>query len=245
MNAKRDSERLNQSYMLGRSAFSVFAFGAAIVTSMAAQPVVVIDPGHPAGPRDPGTKGKKVSEVQVNFRVANMLALKLEQQGIKVIVTKPDVRLLLTNKRRAEIANWAKADLYIRLHCDQTTGSGYSIVFPGAPGVAADGAKGPSQHVINASSAAAKKFHAAMAASIQTLLVDNGIKTDAQTPVGEKQGALTGSIYSQVPTLLVNLVVLSNSHDEAWISSYKNVPKLVEALDKGVLAAINFHEEQG
>jgi N-acetylmuramoyl-L-alanine amidase len=241
MNSIGLHERLNRVTMLGRVALSSLAFCALSFAALADGPVVVIDPGHPSSPRDPGLKGKKLTEVQVNYRVAAMLVDLLSQQGVTASLTKPDIRLMLTNKRRAEIANWAKADLFVRIHCDETKGSGYTIVFPGAPGQAEDGTKGPSQHVINASSAAAKKFHDAMAASLKAELTDNGVKTDAQTAVGAKQGALTGSIYSKVPTFLVDLAVLGNPHDEAWLLNRKNVPKLVKALDKGVLAALGLN----
>jgi N-acetylmuramoyl-L-alanine amidase len=224
--------------MLRRSALSLFALLAVSVSALAAPPIVVIDPGHPTAPRDSGLKGKKLSEIEANYHVASMLVAELIQQGVDARLTKPDIRLMLTNKRRAEIANWAKADLFIRLHCDETKGSGYLVVYPSAPGTGPDGVTGPSQHVINASLAAAKKFHAAMAAALQGVLTDNGIKTDSDTEVGAKQGALTGSIYSKVPTFLVDMVVLKNQHDEAWISNHKNVPKLVNAIDKGVLAAL-------
>jgi N-acetylmuramoyl-L-alanine amidase len=205
--------------------------------------VVVIDPGHPAAARDFGTKGKKLTEVQANFHVASMLVAMLNKQGVKAMLTRNNVNLLLSNKRRAEISNWAHADLYVRIHCDQTTGSGYSIFYPTAPGVAPDGVKGPSAKVIKGSFEAAKAFHAAMAAAMGTELPDGGFKPDNTTPVGAKQGALTGSIYSEAPTLLVNLVVLGNPRDETWILNRKNPPKLIAALDKGVLAALGMDQE--
>jgi len=229
--------------MIGRTALSVLALLGLATTALCSQPVVVIDPGHPAGPRDPGLKGKKLSEVQANFHIATLLVKLLKTQGITAIITRPDIRLQMTNKRRAEIANWAKADFFVRLHCDQTTGSGYAVIYPAAQGTAPDGQKGPGKQVIVASAKMASLFHKAMASSLKGELLDNGVKTDAQTPVGAKQGALTGSIYSQVPTILVNMVVLGSAHDEAWISNRKNVPKLVEALDKGVLAALEMNQE--
>lgn len=217
------------------------ALAFACLSAIADPPTVVIDPGHPAAVGDFGARGKKLIEVQVNYHVATLLYKMLRQQGVNAMLTKPDERLMLTNERRAEIANWAKADLFIRLHCDETTGTGFLVIYPAAPGKAPDGTQGPSQHIINASTAAAKKFHAAMAAALKGELTDNGLRTDAQTPVGKRQGALTGSIYSKTPTFLVDMAVLTNPKDEAWLLNVKdkNVQKLASAIEKGVLAALN------
>ena len=59
-----------------------------------------------------------------------------------------------------------------------------------------------------------------------------------QTAVGGRQGALTGSVFSKVPVLLVEMVVLTNAKDEAFILSKQGRALMVDALAKGVLAAV-------
>lgn len=76
---------------------------------------VVIDPGH--GGRDPGAIGKRGKEKTINLNVALKLG-KLIQDNCK------DVRIVYTRQkdvfvaldRRAQIANNAKADLFISIH---------------------------------------------------------------------------------------------------------------------------------
>lgn len=76
---------------------------------------VVIDPGH--GGRDPGAIGKRGKEKTINLNVALKLG-KLIQDNCK------DVRIVYTRQkdvfvgldRRAQIANEAKADLFISIH---------------------------------------------------------------------------------------------------------------------------------
>lgn len=76
---------------------------------------VVIDPGH--GGRDPGAIGKRGKEKTINLNVALKLG-KLIQANCK------DVNIVYTRKsdvfvgldRRAQIANNAKADLFISIH---------------------------------------------------------------------------------------------------------------------------------
>ncbi|MBO4984447.1 MAG: N-acetylmuramoyl-L-alanine amidase [Bacteroides sp.] len=77
--------------------------------------VVVIDAGH--GGHDPGAVGKISKEKNINLKVALKLGKKIEEncKDVKVIYTrKKDVFLSLN--RRAEIANNAKADLFISIH---------------------------------------------------------------------------------------------------------------------------------
>ncbi|MBA3706098.1 MAG: N-acetylmuramoyl-L-alanine amidase [Bacteroidetes bacterium] len=78
---------------------------------------VVIDPGH--GGKDPGCHGSKYKEKDVALAVALKLGKYIEEnlKDVKVIYTrKTDVFVEL--QARAEIANRAKADLFICIHCN-------------------------------------------------------------------------------------------------------------------------------
>jgi N-acetylmuramoyl-L-alanine amidase len=78
---------------------------------------VVIDAGH--GGKDPGCHGSKHKEKDVALAVALKLGKYIEDnmKDVKVVYTrKTDVFLEL--QQRAEIANKAKADLFICIHCN-------------------------------------------------------------------------------------------------------------------------------
>ena len=77
--------------------------------------VVVIDPGH--GGKDPGALGRKGNEKTVNLNVSLKLGklIKENHQDVKVIYTRTK-DIFLPLGRRAEIANQAKADLFISIH---------------------------------------------------------------------------------------------------------------------------------
>lgn len=78
---------------------------------------VVIDPGH--GGKDPGCHGIKYKEKDVALAVALKLGNYIEEhmKDVKVVYTrKTDVFVEL--QERAEIANRAKADLFICIHCN-------------------------------------------------------------------------------------------------------------------------------
>ncbi len=83
--------------------------------------VVVIDPGH--GGRDPGAVGKISQEKKINLNVALKLGEMIEKNcsGVKVVYTrKTDVFVALD--KRAQIANNAKADLFISIHTNSVAG---------------------------------------------------------------------------------------------------------------------------
>jgi N-acetylmuramoyl-L-alanine amidase len=220
--------------------FSAFLV-AVVMIVIACQPAIAapfrvcIDPGHPSENNDGRELLHGVREVDVNWAVAQALRQLLEQNGYGVVLTKSSLPEYVTNKRRAEIANDAGVDLMVRLHADSEGPGGFTLYYPKKAGQV-KGARGPSPAMIEASDRAAKAFHAALVSSLGGQLKDNGIKGDEQTFIGGKQGALTGSIYSQVPTLLVEMVNLAKPGDAKWISDPQNQQTFAKALLAGVAA---------
>jgi N-acetylmuramoyl-L-alanine amidase len=79
--------------------------------------IIVIDPGH--GGKDPGCNGVSSKEKDVSLAVALKLGKLIEanMKDVKVIYTRTtDVFVELED--RAQIANKAKADLFISIHCN-------------------------------------------------------------------------------------------------------------------------------
>lgn len=84
--------------------------------------VVVIDPGH--GGHDPGAIGKRGKEKNINLKVALKVGRLIQDncKDVQVIYTrKTDVFIPLD--RRAQIANNAKADLFISIHTNSVARS--------------------------------------------------------------------------------------------------------------------------
>ncbi|MEO0084002.1 MAG: N-acetylmuramoyl-L-alanine amidase [candidate division WOR-3 bacterium] len=77
---------------------------------------IVLDPGH--GGVDPGAIGKKkLLEKNVNLAIAMILKKKLENYGLKVLMTRTDDRFVALSER-TRFANEKKADLFISIHCN-------------------------------------------------------------------------------------------------------------------------------
>jgi len=198
--------------------------------------VVCVDPGH-ASETSRGTESRdgKLTELHVNWVVSQTLQRLLEGAGATVVLTKQREMQVVTNRRRAEIANAAHAKLFLRLHCDAGEQSGLATYYPNRQGTRF-GVTGPSRAVMISSRIAAEIFQPAVIAALHGSLRDAGIKGDSKTGVGGKQGALTGSIFSQVPALTVEMCVLTNAHDYKFIRTEVGQREMAEALLNGVEA---------
>lgn len=101
-----------------------FALSTAILT--AAEPdvfTVVIDPGH--GGKDSGCVGAVAKEKDIVLEVAELLRNKIEKEynkKVKVVMTRAN-DTFVTLKKRAEIANAAKGDLFISIHVNSVAKS--------------------------------------------------------------------------------------------------------------------------
>jgi N-acetylmuramoyl-L-alanine amidase len=85
--------------------------------------VIVIDAGH--GGKDPGNLGNGYKEKDIALKVALVVGEKLaKNKDIKVLYTRSkDVFIDLW--KRGDVANQAKADLFISIHCDSHTSNAY------------------------------------------------------------------------------------------------------------------------
>jgi N-acetylmuramoyl-L-alanine amidase len=197
--------------------------------------VVCIDPGHPSEVASGQNQQNGTSETQIDWAVAAKLRDALEARGYEVVLTKSAETELVKNRDRALVANRARAALMLRLHCDASTERGFAVYYPDRQGHAKDGTTGPAQDVIDESRRAAEAVHAGLAAGLKDALNDNGVRTDYQTKVGREQGgALTGSIFSEVPVVTIEMVVLSDGADAEFIKTDAGRRRMAEAIADGV-----------
>jgi N-acetylmuramoyl-L-alanine amidase len=200
--------------------------------------VVVIDAGHqgtqdmklePIGPGssqlkprvESGTAGvvTRVAESVVNLQVALKLEKTLQSRGVKVIMIRTSQNVDIPNSKRAEIANNAHAALFIRLHCDgvgNSTTHGFLMLRPGA-----NQWTGP---IVAPSKVAANYVDKAVLAA--TGAFDRG--TEARTD-------LAGFNWATVPTILVEMGVMTNPTEDRKLSTAAYQQTLADGMTNGIV----------
>ena len=199
---------------------------------------VVVDPGHPSEISDGRTSVHGTSELVVTWAVGQRATAMLRQRGIDVVLTRGQQDSIVTNRARAEIANCSGATLFVRLHADYAPTRGFSVYYPDREGEY--GAKrGPSVRIRTLSGRAARAFYSAMViAMVLSDVPGRGVRSETETAIGARQGALTGSIFAEIPVITVEMVTLSDARDAAFVSSERGVELLSKAIAAGVVAAL-------
>jgi len=103
--------------------FSFIFLNTTLVYSQDKKFIVVLDAGH--GGNDPGNIGNGYREKTIALKVVKEIRNELQKiNGIKVILTR-DKDVLINLWKRGEIANKAKADLFVSIHCDSHSSNAY------------------------------------------------------------------------------------------------------------------------
>lgn len=98
--------------------------------------LVVLDPGHNYNITDTGATGNGLKEQDITYQIAAKVKPLLEKNGFQVIMTRNDLKdnvstdsVSASLKRRAEIANETKADLFLSIHCNAGGGNGIETYY--------------------------------------------------------------------------------------------------------------------
>ena len=104
-------------------AFFCFFMTASLELAAQKKYVVVLDAGH--GGKDPGNTGNGYKEKNIALKVAAAVGKQLQKEDdIKVVFTR-DEDIFIDLWKRGDIANQAKADLFVSIHCDSHTSNAY------------------------------------------------------------------------------------------------------------------------
>lgn len=214
-------------------------------TAPASGIVVCIDPGHqaqantgqePVGPGAAETKAKvtggavgvvtRQTEYALNLALALKIKERLERYGVAVVMTRSTNEVDISNAQRAQVANEAGADLFLRVHADSNTNadiSGISTLYPAGNDwvtpIRAESLK------------AASLVHGQMIASSGA--PDRGVKARAD---------LAGFNWATVPSVLVEVGFLSNPNDDKQLATAAYQDRLADGIARGVLKYLGVTE---
>lgn len=212
---------------------------ASTTTTKAPAKVVVIDPGHqstanlerePVGPGSATMKAKVSSgtsgvvtgipESEFNLAVGLKLRDALEARGIKVIMTRTTQNVDISNSERAQMANKAKADLFVRIHADGNDDSsvnGIHTLYPAS-------IEGWTDDIAAASKEAAAIFQ-------RELIEATGARDLGLDPRSD----LTGFNWSDVPVVLPELGYMTNATEDRLLATEAYRDKIVQGLARAIV----------
>ncbi len=171
---------------------------------------ICIDAGH--GGRDPGACAGGVREKDIALKVAKLIGGKLA--GYNIVYTRNgDTHPTLSE--RAALANTAKADIFVSIHCNSATSAQ-------ANGVEAYTHTSPSDRAVTAASAIYKRLLAASGMS------GRGIKAANYAVLRE----------TKMPAVLVELGFISNAADRAKLTDAVWQEKAAAAIAAGIKEAL-------
>ena len=204
-----------------------------------ARALICVDPGHPNSFNAATAMVNGTNENRVNWQVGVRLERVLKELGYDVAMTRNAEMNYVENKDRARLCNIGAA-LAVHLHCESTPGTGFALYYPDRAGVydykddPENGFRGPDGAVMTESRPLAEAVARGMEAGLAGSLRRQGVYGDSRTAVGSTQGALTYSIFSRIPTVTIEMVVLTNKRDAAFIKSEAGQEKMARAIAGGI-----------
>ncbi len=200
--------------------------------------LVVVDPGHqsqgdsdtePNGPGSSEMKAKVLSgtsgmstgkpEYQLNLEVSLKLRDELESRGYDVIMTRESNDVRISNAERAQIANDANADVFVRVH--------------------ANGDDDPSVNgVVTICQTASNPYNASLYSECRQLseLVLDAVaaSTGAQKDYVWETDTMTGINWANVPSTIVEMGFMTNAAEDERMADESYQYKIAEGIANGI-----------
>ena len=221
------------------AALSIFAMDIGAQAKQKEKKVIAIDAGHqlrgnsslePNGPGSSVRKAKVTSgtsgtatglpEYKLNLQVAKKLKKELQKRGYRVVMVRTRHDVNISNAKRAQIANAAKADAFIRVHENSSSNASVSGALAIAP---ADGNKYLSRKIRKASQRLSKKM-------IQSYCRATGAKNRGVM----RTDTMTGINWCKVPVTIIEMGFMSNRAEDRKMASASYQKKIVKGIADGV-----------
>ena len=167
-----------------------------------------------------GTKGKNLTEEELNLIVALKLESKLKEQGATVYMTRTTHESDMTNIDRAELANEKNADISVRIHADgldNSSAHGISMLVPS------------NKHINN--SDLCKKSRQAGEMILEEVIESTGAANRGVV----MRDDLTGFNWTRVHVVLLEMGFMTNPNEDAKLETEEYQNRIVDGIVNGLL----------
>jgi len=181
--------------------------------------IVVLDPGH--GGMDFGTSYKNLNEKDLTLKIVKYVEEYLKAEGYTVVLTRNEDKLIPL-KEIGDIANNAKADIFVSIHINSLDDTNY---------------KGITDYYYDG-----KGYQTDKRIKLAKNIGDEILKSDNWRSKGIKKENFAVLRYTKMPSALIECGFITNEEDRNRLSKDEVLKNLAKNISSGI---IKYLDEEG